>query len=219
MNMLFRRMGGVFVAAMILSAASAQAFTLIVAPARYSVIQVAQDILQRSEAVLVSYQGEASTPEPTLFAWNGSEWVSVSMKDFREVNFLQRVPDRTVLIGGQDVLPQVLVDASSWSPRIERISDLTTGALVNEFGRILNWRSADWKWFAKRYNLTLTDEAEPRRHTSWYDQPGPLPDRPHLVPPRATASPDSAPVPVVTVTSDAPVEAVAPVEAADAPVP
>ncbi|MBW7908666.1 MAG: hypothetical protein H3C50_07075 [Kiritimatiellae bacterium] len=187
MNMFLRKCGGMLIAAVVLSAVSAEAFTLIVAPARYSVMQVAQDVLQRTPSVLVSYQGDAATAEPLLHAWNGREWVPMSMKDYREVSFLQRTPDEVVLIGGQDVLPQALVDASSWAPRVERVSDLTTGALVNEFGRIMKWRDSEWRWFAKRYNLALTDEAEPRRRSSWYDQPGPLPDRPDLRPPSARA--------------------------------
>lgn len=198
MNMLIRRLGGLFVAGLVFTAVSAQAFTLIVAPARYSVVQVTQDILRRTPAVLVSYQGEATTPDPTLFAWNGSEWVPVSLSDYRQASFLQRVPDQVVLIGGRDLLPQVLVDSSAWASRVERISSLETSDLVNEFGRILNWKTSEWNWFSKRYNLTLTDEAAERRKSSWYDQRGPLKDRPELLPP-AKEKPvvlDEAPVPV-----------------------
>ena len=190
------------------AAITAPAFTLIVAPARYSVVQVAQDVLARTPAVLLSYQGDAGTAEPTLHAWNGTDWVAVSMKDYREVNFLQRVPDRTILIGNNEVLPQVLLEASSWSPKIERISDLTSGGLVNDFGRILKWRPEEWRWFAKRYNLTLTDESVPRRHSSWYDQPGPLPDRPSLLP-RSQARP-AAPAPVVEDVAPVPVDSMSP---------
>ncbi len=199
MNMFFKKCAGAVVVVALFAVMSAEAFTLIVAPARYSVIQVAQDVLQRAPAVLVSYQGDAASSEPLLHAWNGREWVQMSMKDYREVSFLQRTPDQVVLIGGPDVLPQSLVDASSWASRVERVSDLTTGALVNEFGRVLNWRDSEWQWFAKRYNLTLTDEAAPRRHTSWYDQPGPLPDRPDLRPSSAKAPAVTSPVPVVDV--------------------
>lgn len=202
-----RVLGLSLLGALLVSAWPAHAFTLIVAPARYSVMQVAMDVLQRSPAVLVSYQGEPDSAEPRLHAWNGKEWVAVSMKDFREASFLQRVPDGTVLIGNDDVLPKVLQDAASWSPRVDRVTDLSTGALVNEFGRVLKWRTADWKWFAKRYNLDLKDESEPRRRSSWYDQPGPLPDRPKLIPHRPSAPADGTPVPVVTLDA-APVEQV-----------
>lgn len=188
----------------------ADAYTLIVAPARYSVLQVAFDVLQRTPSVLVSYQGEGSSAEPVLHAWNGGEWVFVSLKDYREVNFLQRVPDQTILIGNDEVLPSVLVEASSWSSDIVRARELSTSALVNEIGHALQWKPADWRWFAARYNLKLQDEAEPRRRSSWYDQPGPLPNRPQPLA-RVTegAASDLHPVPVVTVTPSA--EDVAPV--------
>lgn len=199
MNTFSRRVGGLLVVSLFLFTVSASAFTLIVAPARYSVIQFAQDVLKRNAAVLVSYQGEASSAEPRLHAWNGSEWVPVSMKDYREVSFLQRVPDQTILIGGRDILPQALVDASSWSPRVERVSDLNTSGLVNEFGRILNWRASEWQWFAKRYNLSIEDEAAARRSSSWYDQAGPLPDRPRPLGSLLESTPDSAPVEVDSV--------------------
>ena len=216
-----RIMGLSLLGALLFGAWPAYAFTLIVAPARYSVMQVAMDVLQRSPAVLVSYQGEPDSAEPRLHAWNGKEWVAVSMKDYREASFLQRTPDATVLIGNDDVLPKVLQDASTWSPRVDRVTDLTTSSLVNEFGRLLQWRTADWKWFAKRYNLDLKDESEPRRRSSWYDQPGPLPDRPQLIPRRSSAPADDKPVPVVTI-DIAPVEpvAVAPaVEPSSEPIP
>lgn len=194
----------------------ADAYTLIVAPARYSVLQVAFDVLQRTPSVLVSYQGEGSTAEPVLHAWNGGEWVFVSLKDYREVNFLQQVPDRTILIGSDEVLPAVLVEASSWSSDIVRARDLNTSALVNEIGGALKWKAADWRWFAARYNLKLEDESEPRRKSSWYDQAGPLPNRPH---PLATVtehkSSELRPVPVLNVSPEqeaAPVD-VAPVVA------
>ena len=154
--------------------ATGQGYTLIVAPARYSVMQVAFDIVNRHSAVLVSYQGEAATAEPLLHAWNGQEWVRVTLSDYREVNFLQQTPNSTVLIGDAQTLPVSIVEASSWSPQIVRIEGLDTAALVNEFGKLFSFKDADWKWFAARYNLDLKDENEPKRSQSWYDQPGPL---------------------------------------------
>ncbi|HEY8240105.1 MAG TPA: hypothetical protein VIH35_01600 [Kiritimatiellia bacterium] len=154
--------------------AASGSYTLIVAPARYSVLQVAFDLVQRHSAVLVSYQGEATTPEPRLHAWNGQEWVKLSVSDYREVNFLQSPPARTVLIGDQQMLPAVLVEASTWTPEVVHVTGLETSTLVNEFGRLLKFRTAEWKWFAARYNLDLRDDNSEKRANSWYDQPGPL---------------------------------------------
>ena len=210
------------------TALTSPAYTLIVAPARYSVMQVAFDLLARTPSVLVSYQSEGSSTEPVMHAWNGSEWVLVTLKDYREGNFLQRVPDQAVLIGDEATLPASLVEASGWMANVVRVRDLTTGSLINEFGHILKWRDAEWKWFAKRYNLNLRDESEERRKSSWYDRPGPLPDRPRVIE-RIIEGPAKEPTPVPVMESDVtpvapvdvvpaaePVSAVEPVPAAEA---
>ena len=154
--------------------AASSGYTLLVAPARYSVMQVAFDVVARNPAVLVSYQGEGDTAEPLLHAWNGREWINISMQDFREVSFVDQMPARTILLGDDSTLPAVLGEAASWSPEIQRVTTLTTSALVNEFGRIFDWSGPEWRWFAKRYNLEMHDESESQRTSSWYDQPGPL---------------------------------------------
>jgi hypothetical protein len=157
------------------AAAASRDFALVVVPARYSVIQVAMDIIGKRPAVLLSYRGEAATQDPLLHAWNGEEWVRVTLKDYREASFVKEVPRTVVLVGDQQTLPTVIREASAWCPRVVTVSDLTTGSMVNEFGRIFKWRKAEWEWFAKRYNLSLVDESEPYRRSSWYDRPGPLP--------------------------------------------
>ncbi len=149
-------------------------YTLIVAPARFSVIQVAFDLIKKRPAVLVSYRGEASTAEPQIFAWNGAEWVSVSLQDYRDVRFLQDSPKQVVLLGDENTMPKSLRDATGWAKNIQTITTLDNAALVNEFGRLFKWTQKEWSWFSSRYNLKLQDESEPYRHSSWYDQPGPL---------------------------------------------
>ena len=149
-------------------------YTLIVAPARFSVIQVAFDLIKKRPAVLVSYRGEASTAEPQIFAWNGAEWVSVSLQDYRDVRFLQDSPKEVVLLGDENTLPKSLRDATGWAKNVQTIKAMDNASLVNEFGRLFKWTRAEWSWFSSRYNLKLQDESEPYRHSSWYDQPGPL---------------------------------------------
>lgn len=149
-------------------------YTLIVAPARFSVIQMSFDLIKKRPAVLVSYRGEASTPEPLIYAWNGTEWVYVSLQDFRDVRFLQDSPKQVVLLGDENTIPKVLKEAAGWAKDPKTVKELDNASLVNEFGRLFNWSSDEWSWFASRYNLKLQDEAEPYRHSSWYDQPGPL---------------------------------------------
>ena len=158
-------------------AAGRGGYTLIVAPARYAVMQVASDIVQRHPAMLVSYQNDSTSAEPLLHAWDTTrqEWSHITLQEFREVSFLEKMPARTVLLGDDSVLPAALKDAAGWSPEVIRVHSLNAAALVNEFGRLMKWQPAEWKWFAARYNLTLNDESEALRKSSWYDQKGPKP--------------------------------------------
>jgi hypothetical protein len=145
--------------------------TLLVVPARYSVLQVAFDVANRFPAVLVSYQGDAKTEAPRMDAWNGEEWVRISQQDYDQLSFLQVTPSRAVLVGDETLLPPSLsAPLASWCSRVETIGSVDTTALVNELGKVFGFRPADWKWFSSRYNLTLTDANEELERTSWYDQ-------------------------------------------------
>jgi hypothetical protein len=150
-------------------------YSLIVAPARYSVMQVLFDVIEQRPSVLVSYQGEASTANPALHVWNGATWNPIGVHDLQELSFLQRTPTRAVMVGDDSLLPVSVRDSLAWLPEVIYIRDLQTSALLNDFGRVFNWSSREWRWFAKRYNLELEDEAEPARRTSWYEQRGPRP--------------------------------------------
>ncbi|HMP88820.1 MAG TPA: hypothetical protein PJ991_01400 [Kiritimatiellia bacterium] len=149
-------------------------FTLIVAPSRFSVMQVMFDVIDKRPSVLISYQGDATTLNPLIHGWDGNSWVQLGMHDLRELSFLKKSPTRAVLIGGDDLLPASIREALAWVPELVYIRQLDNANLVNEFGRIFKWNRNEWRWFSKRYNLTLEDEAAPLRRSSWYDQTGPL---------------------------------------------
>ncbi|HMO49760.1 MAG TPA: hypothetical protein PKE26_02330 [Kiritimatiellia bacterium] len=168
--------------------AVARDFSLIVAPSRFNVIQVLFDIIDQRPAVLVSYQGEASTPNPSLHVWNGVNWNPIGLHDLRELSFLQQTPKRAILVGDDALLPVAIRDGLSWMPEVVYIRQLENAALLNEFGRVFNWSNREWRWFARRYNLDLEDEAAPLRRSSWYDQTGPIPRTETFVPSPAAPS-------------------------------
>lgn len=168
-------------------------FSLIVAPARYNVIQVLFDVIERNPAVLVSYQGEATTENPALHVWDGSTWNPIGVHELQELGFLQRSPARAVLVGDDALLPAVVRDSLSWLPEVVYVRDLTNAGLLNEFGRIYNWTGREYRWYANRYNLDLEDEAAPARKTSWYEQAGPRPKNQTRA--RETYQPAPAPQP------------------------
>lgn len=162
-----------------ISAARAQEnAVLLVVPARYSVMQVAFDVARRYPTVLVSYQG--TMEEPVLHVWNGYEWMPLSLTDYQSGAFLQAHPGRTVFLGDDALLPADLRSINAWCADVIQLPDLNTHELVNGIGRYLPFTPADWRWFAGRYNLTLTnlkaEEAEAARRQSWYDEKAPVTD-------------------------------------------
>jgi len=185
----------------VVSAAAAE-WTLIVAPARYSVLQALFDVARRRPAVLLSYQGDAAEKEPALHAWNGEEWVGISLRDLAEVRFLTVMPSRVILVGDDKTLPAAIAEATAWCPRTLAIPSLDTPNLISEIGRILEFSREDWAWFAARYRLQLIDRNAPARSGSWYDRrenappPAEFPffRRHRAVSPRSSAPPGLAPV-------------------------
>jgi hypothetical protein len=147
--------------------------TLLVVPARYNVLQVAFDAASLAPVVLVSYQGEATTEDPVLHAWNGSEWVYITMQDFREAHFLQVSPGQAILVGDETLLPPGLVtSAAGWCPKTMTVPATDPAGLVNALGVHLSFTRSDWKWIASRYNMNLQDLNADRRQESWYNQKG-----------------------------------------------
>lgn len=148
---------------------------LLVAPSRYSVMQVAFDVARRYPTVLVSYQG-AANQDPLLHVWNGYEWMPLSLADYQSGAFLQSYPSRALLLGDDALLPASLRSINSWCDKSVQVPGLDNYALVNAIGSYLPFTPADWRWFAGRYNLTLTnlkaEEAEAAKHESWYDGTG-----------------------------------------------
>ena len=161
------------------AAAQADA-VLLVAPARYPVMQVAFDVARRYPTVLVSYQGAPTAP--ALHVWNGYEWMALSLGDYQSGAFLQSYPGRTVFLGDDALLPADLRSISAWCSQTTQIPVLDTHALVNAIGSYLPFTPADWRWFAGRYNLTLTnlkaEEAEAAKSETWYAEKAPVKDPP-----------------------------------------
>ena len=174
------------VAAMVLGGAAATPAAaqadavLLVAPARYPVMQVAFDVARRYPTVLVSYQGAPTAP--ALHVWNGYEWMALSLGDYQSGACLQSYPGRTIFLGDDALLPSDLRSIGAWCDQSTQIPVLEKHALVNAIGSYLPFTPSDWRWFAGRYNLTLTnlkaEEAEAAKHETWYAETAPVKDPP-----------------------------------------
>ena len=144
--------------------------TLLVVPARHSVMQVAFDLLDRRDVVLVSYSPAAAGEDPLLNVWNGRTWLRISPADYRAGAFVTPQPPRAILVGGASYAPAALSDVESWCPDVMRVPGLQTTELLNAFGRAFRFSPAEWEWFAHRYNRSLEDLNSEKR-TVWYDKP------------------------------------------------
>jgi hypothetical protein len=161
-----------------MSATAQEDAVLLVAPSRYSVMQVAFDVARRYPTVLVSYQGTAQ--EPVLHVWNGYEWMPLALADYQSGAFLQTYPSRAIFLGDDALLPSGVRSINGWCDQSTQVAELGTHELVNGIGHYLPFTPADWRWFAGRYNLTLTnlkaEEAEAAKRESWYNETTPVKD-------------------------------------------
>ncbi|HIE11368.1 MAG TPA: hypothetical protein EYP62_07105 [Kiritimatiellae bacterium] len=143
-------------------------WTMMVVPARYTVLQVAFDMARRFPVIVVSYQPRGEEG-PLLHAWDGRDWTYLTLDEYRNGGFLRVRPARAVLVGGAELLPEQLIEASRWCPLVLNLRALDTPGLINGMGQILRFRAADWKWFSARYNMPLIDRNAELRRKSWYD--------------------------------------------------
>jgi len=104
----------------------------------------------------------------------------LSLADYQSGAFLQSYPSRTIFLGDDALLPADLRSIGAWCTQSTQVPNLETHEMVNAIGRYLPFTPADWRWFAGRYNLTLTnlkaEEAEAARRQSWYDEKAPVTD-------------------------------------------
>ena len=145
--------------------------TVLIAPARYNVMQVGFDLAARQGVTLVSYQGEASTEKPLIHKWNGQEWVFVPLADFQAGNFLSEKPTRTLIIGDEQMVPQVFAPIAAWSGKQQAIPTVLTPEILNKVGNALKFSSEEWQWFAARYNMKVQDINAPARKATIYTHP------------------------------------------------
>lgn len=144
-------------------------FSLVVIPERPNLIRVSFDLIAQRPVALVAYRG-SETGESVLHAWTGSQWVQISLDEYRGGNFLIKQPTRIILIGGERLLPIDLVEASNWGPLVMSVDATETDAFLNAMGRLYEFSSAEWRWFARRYNMDIEDVTQERDQISWYDQ-------------------------------------------------
>lgn len=196
------------------SGARERGVTLLVAPARPRVIQLAFDLIKLRSVAVVSWHGDAKTAEPVLHVWSGSDWQYVSLPAFSDKSFLPGAVSQAIVIGDDQIVPAVLLNSMPWCSDVKRIQTINIADLVNGLDQSLKFRDDEWQWLAGRNELTLTDQNAERRKYNPYDTPRskmPLEKREFKqqrgeLPPAQLIEDKAAPAPTATKPDSAPAE-------------
>jgi len=113
--------------------------TMLMVPRDPVVVQVARDVAQNYPVLLVCYQQIPETGTPLLHAWDGSDWVSVTLKSYTNGTFFTTPPQHTVIVENEgQPAPDVLVPNESWCDSGNRLSSTDTRVLIHLLGRHFN---------------------------------------------------------------------------------
>ena len=155
-------------------AAETAGLTLIVIPARYTVVQFAFDVAKLRQVYLVAYDTEGKSQALVLYVWDSGagEWLRTSLEEYRSGAIFLTQPERVIVIGADQDVPAGMMDASLWSDEVGRIPSIKIVDMVNGMHQAFSFKASEWRWLAKRYKLELEDRNEERRRYGRYGPPG-----------------------------------------------
>jgi len=128
--------------------------TMLIVPRDAKAIQIAQDIADAYPVLLVVYRQTGSVLD--LHAWNGENWVAVSVEDYTNGVFFANAPTHAILIQpGRVSVPDALVPPGVWCQSGSRLLSTDPRVLIHLLGRHFNFPYRHWKQLADRYGYTL----------------------------------------------------------------
>jgi hypothetical protein len=146
-------------------------FTLLVMPERLNLVQVGFDLLDKRPTALVAYRPDPAGLPPVLHVWTGNDWRLLEWEVYRSGSYLLRTPSRVVLVGDDVTFPTRLRQAADWGPQELRIASNQPDEVLNELGPVLGFTAAEYRWFARRYNMQIEGAASTTgERRSWYDR-------------------------------------------------
>jgi hypothetical protein len=144
--------------------------SLILVLAQPNLIQVARDMSDMGEALMMSYSPKAPAATPFLHIWDGQRWLPVSPDKFMSGTFLTNPTTRMVVVGEENDRTAVLIEqALNWCPEVLHMETSNVTELINQLGKVYDFSRSDWEWIAQRYQLQLEDLTKNLPRESWYD--------------------------------------------------
>jgi len=160
--------GGAFTA----RAAGTMNDSLLIVPARYTIVQFAFDIVALRGTALVSYDKDVDN-SAVLYRWNwvASEWQSISTDELAACSFMKTEPRRIYLLGLDRDLPAGLENLFAGKKNLVRIKTLNIVQVVNALNKDMKFTPAEWEALARRHNFKIKDWNYERRRWGRYGPP------------------------------------------------
>lgn len=191
--------------------------SLLVIPARYSVVQFAFDVTRLRNSDLVVYDTRGEKGELVLHFWDAqrNDWTKSSVDELRLGALFDDLPTRTFLVGpDRDVPASVQAAVTALGGKLVRIPSLKVVDMVNAVNEGLRFSPGEWKWLAKRHGLQIVDLNVDRRKYGRYGPSGAKAAAPAI--PEASAPGVAMPTPIEEM-SPAPVAVPTPAPATEKP--
>jgi len=171
--------------------------TVLVVPARHTVVRFAFDIAAIRDVTLVAYGGETPQGEQLLHVWNAEakKWTFLSMDEFSFGQFLPDVPDTVILIGASRDMPEFITANAPAAKRVINIPSINPMPMANRLNERMRFSPREWRMLAKRHGLKIKDLNEERRRYGRYGPPGKRVERPRAADPEPVV--EDAPEPTV----------------------
>lgn len=144
------------------------AITMLVMPREAIPLQIAQDISRRYPVIIVSYQMVRG--DLKLHAWNGDNWVFVSVPDYTNGTFFANRPKHAIVVENERLrAPAVLTPNSTWCATANRITSTDPRALIHLLGIHFDFPYRYWDQFAKRYGYPLEQINPTMQNVHWWN--------------------------------------------------
>lgn len=151
--------------------------TALVIPASYKVVQVGFDIVTLRGVKLVSYQKLAGSNDLLLHIWNpaAAAWQELTPQMLQQ-GVLDVVAATVVGPDADDFINYT--GANAWGGAIKLIPTYDVALILNGLTACYNFKSYEWEWLARRYELDVEDTNYEERRYGKYGPPGSDKSRP-----------------------------------------
>jgi hypothetical protein len=142
--------------------------TLVMVPRDEATVQVGMDIANRYPTLLVSYK-VAGNGTVSLHGWTGTQWVNITLTDFKEGNFFKTGPDSALIIETEtEPVADLLVPPEDWCLNVSKITTTQKRPLIHLVGQYYDFEFKDWQWFTKRYSIDMDAINPEGLNVAWY---------------------------------------------------